>query len=109
VTNTWMWVAVFATLLAIGFGVMLGGIVVVVRSLSQRRTPSLAASVAVPAAPAPVVPERRPDALTPSDAPMDEWQDEVPTAVFRASDYKDIEALMQDADKYVSKHKGDED
>ena len=102
-TSTWIALAVFTLLFAVGLGVALGGLLVVVRALTVRPKPHRVAAAVRPA-PVPVPP--RPDALTPSAAPQ-EWEDEVPTAVFRASDYKDIEALMKDADKYVSKHKND--
>ena len=103
-TSTWIAIAVFTLLFAVGLGVTLGGLLVVVRALTARPKPPRVTAAARPP-PARVPP--RPDALTPSAAPPEEWETEVPTAVFRASDYKDIEALMKDADKYVSKHKND--
>ena len=109
-TSTWIWLAVFTLLFAVGLGVTLGGLLVVVRALTSRPKPPLVtAATPPPSQPtlAPTLAPLRPDALAPGAAPAEEWEDEVPTAVFRASDYKDIEALMQDADKYVSKHKND--
>ena len=109
-TSTWVGVVLFAALFAVGLAVMLGGFFVVVRALTAKPPAPVARQVPVAAPPpvpqAPAAPPARLDALTPGATPRaDEWQDDVPTAVFRPSDYKDIEALMHDADKYVSKHK----
>ena len=107
-TSSAIAVALFALLFLVGVGIMLGGLVVVVRSLRSRPAQRLPAPAPAPAPAARAAP-LAPQPLTPTAAPAeDEWNDEVPTAVFRPSDYQDIEALMQDADKYVSKHKGDD-
>lgn len=111
-TSSAIAVVLFVLLFAVGLGITLGGLLVVFRSLRVRPAPRSVASGVPPArampAPAPKPAPLAPQPLTPSDTPAaDEWNDEVPTAVFRPSDYKDIEALMHDADKYVSKHKGD--
>lgn len=76
-----------------------------IRQLPHRTTQIVSASQR-PTMPLMMAPEldRRPDpgghpTLAPEEEP------EVPTAVFRPSQYKDIEALLKDADKYVERHK----
>ncbi len=36
---------------------------------------------------------------------VDDFEDDVPTGVFRPSQYQDIDAMMKEADKYVSTHR----
>jgi hypothetical protein len=106
VTSTWIVVALFVVLFGIGLAVTLGGLYVVARSLMAQK-PARAVPAPRPAPKAlPKPPPLVPQELKPTEV-ADEWSDEVPTAVFKPSDFKDIEALMREADKYVSKHKGD--
>lgn len=115
-----MWLGLAAGFLGIGMLVMLGGVLVVVRALLWRPAPKRAARrLVTPEGPAaraqaPVAPSAAPTKLEPGRSPTlvpvsqpaeEPWAEEVPTAVFRPSDYKDIDALMADADKYVDTHR----
>jgi hypothetical protein len=118
--SSWIWLGVATTLLFVGIAVMAIGVFVIARQLMPKPLPRPQTPVPVPAVaarPATPRPSATPippsagflgaDALIPSKSPKveDEWVDEVPTAVFKPSDYKDIEGLMADADRYVDGHR----
>jgi hypothetical protein len=125
--NVWVGITIAVVLLLVGMMGVLFGLVVVVQQLRKRqvnkthRAKKIAeirqlphrATQILTASTRPTVPgmqvqrvDLRPQnpEQNPTLSPADEEPD-VPTAVFRPSQYKDIEALLKDADKYVDKHK----
>lgn len=127
--SIWIGIAIACVLLLLGLlGLAIGALIVIqqlrkrrvnqvhrakklaeLRQLPHRATQIVSGSQrpTMPLQPSPVAIDRGragDPAHHPTLAPEDE-EPEVPTAVFRPSQYKDIEALLKDADKYVEKHK----
>jgi hypothetical protein len=121
----WIGIAIACVLLLVGLLGLTIGLFVVVQQLRARRVNQLhrakrleevrqlpnRSTVVMTASQRPTMPAmaaprpQSPPSPTgnPTLAPEDE--PDVPTAVFRPSQYKDIEAMLKDADNHAAKHK----
>lgn len=129
--SLWVGLVIAALLLLMGFVGLLGGALLVFQQVRRRqaakaaraRRAAMAAQIPVAstrvyaAADRPTVPmmvaqkaDRRPGQQVSSSSPtllpdvLDD-DDEVPTGVFRPAQYQDIDAMLKEADKYVSTHR----
>lgn len=121
--SLWIGIAVAALLLLVGLAGLATGLFIVWQQLRRRqvnqqhrsrkvaelqqlphRSTQLIRSSDRPTMPLLHAPPAAGAARGPTLAPDDEEQ-EVPTGVFRASEFKDIESLMKEADKYVEQKK----
>ena len=125
--SLWVGLAIAAVLLLLGFLGLLGGALVVFQQVRRRQ--AVKAARARRAAQLPVqttevyrVPDRptvpmmasplgrKPANPVTTSSPTllpdpSDMEDEVPTGVFRPAQYRDIDAMLQEADKYVSQHR----
>ncbi|MCB9687040.1 MAG: hypothetical protein H6738_16310 [Alphaproteobacteria bacterium] len=129
--SLWVGLIIAAFLLLMGFLGLVGGGLLVFQQIRRRnaakaaraRRAAMAAQLPVastrvynsadrPTVPMMVSPvgERRPGQQVTSSSPtllpdvLDD-DDEVPTGVFKPSQYRDIDAMLKEADKYVTSHR----